>query len=203
MGFRDRDHKSLHGKIFAIGDSFTMGIGQPYEHTWPSILEDMMKETVVKLAADGAGNDWMREVFNRITDLKPKAVFVMLSFLHREMIYDGGSLIHLHYDEREIDQPGWSKKMLQRTMENLDSMNSLAVEHGFPVFFTAVPEFDCVQRSEELREKMIHYPRLNSVAPSRVFQRFDDLARDGFHFGKKTCENIAKNLYSNYRERKK
>jgi hypothetical protein len=203
MAFRDQYHESLKEKIFVIGDSFTMGIGQPYEHTWPYLLEKMLDEPIVKLSADGASNDWIRMVFDRIISLDPKAIFVMLSFLNRKISYDNGTVIHLHYDEEIFSRPNWAEKMQQKTIDNLDSMIHTSRKYHIPSFFTAVPDFDCIQRSISIRKGLICYPRLNLVNQNfNALKKIDDLARDGFHFGKKTCEEIAKNLYSNYREKK-
>ena len=204
MGFRDRDHDSLENKMFAIGDSFTMGIGQPYEHTWPVMLGNLLGEDIVKLAGDGVSNQWIQEVFDRIIELRPKAVFVMLTFVHRELVRSKEGIKHLHYDEdASYYHPQWNEKMLEKTKQHLDEMRSSAARSRIPVFFTAVPEFDMIKRSSETRESLIKYPRLTTGAQLTVLKRLNDLARDGFHFGKRSCEDIAKNLHMKYKEEKR
>lgn len=201
MGFRDRDHGSLEGKVFAIGDSFTMGIGQPYEHTWPVMLENLLGEEIVKLAGDGVSNDWIQRVLDKVIEMRPKAVFVMLTFVHRELIKNSEGIKHLHYDEdASFYHPEWNEKMLDKTKEYLEKMRSSATRLKIPVFFTAVPEFDMVKRSPEVRGSLIQYPRLATNVQLTTLKRLNDLARDGFHFGKRSCEDIAKNLYTKYKE---
>lgn len=200
MGFRDIDHKSLKEKVFVIGDSFTMGIGQPYEQTWPCLLEELLDQSVVKLSADGASNDWIRAVFDRVSFLQPRAVFVMLSFNHREMVRLSDRVDHLQYDEKMLHDPLRIEQITLRTKANFDHMVRIAQETNFTVIFTAVPEFDLLKRDLQLREEIVSYQRFLSKAPLSVFKKFNDLSRDGYHFGKKTCKEIAKNLYIRYRE---
>ena len=42
-GFRDLewpdDHQELKNAIWCVGDSFTVGIGSPFRHTWPQVLQ--------------------------------------------------------------------------------------------------------------------------------------------------------------------
>jgi hypothetical protein len=39
-GFRDHEWpEDLSDVIWCVGDSFTVGIGQPFEETWPNILQ--------------------------------------------------------------------------------------------------------------------------------------------------------------------
>lgn len=202
LGFRDQEHSDLRKKVFAIGDSFTVGLGQPYEETWAVMLQNMIGEPIVKLSSNGASNDWMHAIFDRACDLEPKAIFVMLSYVHRQLIKGkDGSIEHLHVDEADaFDDEQWAEKMSERTRSHIDSMIQIAADAGFPVFFTAVPAFDYVHLSSDIRKELVQYNRLQRNTRTDVLKKANDLARDGLHFGKKTCEEIAKNLYIRYRE---
>ena len=42
-GFRDSEWPAdLKSAIWCVGDSFTLGLGQPYEHIWPVILSKQL-----------------------------------------------------------------------------------------------------------------------------------------------------------------
>jgi len=63
-GFRaDYNYEDLNqdGKkakiILAIGDSFTMNVGGPLEHSWPSLLQKKVKLPVLNGGVDGLGPD--------------------------------------------------------------------------------------------------------------------------------------------------
>ena len=63
-GFRaDYDYEALNvdGKkakiILAIGDSFTMNVGGPLEHSWPSLLQERVNLPVLNGGVDGLGPD--------------------------------------------------------------------------------------------------------------------------------------------------
>ena len=63
-GFRSEyDYEALNvdGKkakiILAIGDSFTMNVGGPLEHSWPSLLQEKVDIPVLNGGVDGLGPD--------------------------------------------------------------------------------------------------------------------------------------------------
>jgi len=63
MGFRDNELPSdvteLENAIWCIGDSFTVGLGSPLEHTWPYILEHKIKRKCINVSMNGASNQWI------------------------------------------------------------------------------------------------------------------------------------------------
>ena len=92
-GYRDAewpdDLDSLQSAIWCIGDSFTVGIGQPIEHTWPQVLSVMSKRRTINISMDGASNDWIaRKALQIANDIKPHDMVIMWSYLHRREIPD-------------------------------------------------------------------------------------------------------------------
>lgn len=197
-GFRDANHDDFQNHYFAIGDSFTFGLGQPYEETWPVQLENLLNAPVIKLACDGASNDWIRLVVDRIMQFKPKAIFIMLSFAHRELTFNNDYIKHLQYNEEHFKDLKWAENMIEKTKKHLVEIQSICKQSDTPVFFTAVPYFDLISTSKEIRNILIPYRRLFSAAPLQVYQKFSDLARDGLHFGQKTSNEVATNFYNVY-----
>ena len=85
--FRDvewpREDK-LSSCIWCVGESFTVGIGQPYEKIWSSLLELYMGNTTINVSMSGGSNDWMRRKINYITkNISPKYIVVQWSYISR------------------------------------------------------------------------------------------------------------------------
>jgi hypothetical protein len=87
-GFRDQEWPEnvadLQNAIWCVGDSFTAGIGQPLEHTWPYVLSQNLARRTINVSMDGASNDW---IYRRTQDIcqavNPKTIIIMWSYMHR------------------------------------------------------------------------------------------------------------------------
>jgi hypothetical protein len=84
-GFRDNEWPSdLKSAIWCFGDSFTAGIGVPFEHTWPQVLAKHCSSNTVNISMDGASNDWIaRKVLRVLNDIAPRIVVIHWSYIHR------------------------------------------------------------------------------------------------------------------------
>jgi hypothetical protein len=87
-GFRDdewpNDLKELQSAIWCVGDSFTVGLGSPIEHTWPWLLGATTGQRVINISMDGASNQWISRCVNLIQkEIGPKNITVMWSYVHR------------------------------------------------------------------------------------------------------------------------
>lgn len=84
-GFRDREWPNdLHGSIWCIGDSFTIGMGAPIEHSWPWLLEQLVGIRCINVSMDGASNDWIaRHAVKVLTEIRPRYLCIMWTYLHR------------------------------------------------------------------------------------------------------------------------
>lgn len=97
-GFRDDDFEQHLEKpvIIVLGDSFTVNIGGPREHSWSYQLGHCSKIPVLNFAVDGIGNDGIKIIHDQVIQLfDVKHVFVVYSFFHRRVI--GGELVQ-HVD---------------------------------------------------------------------------------------------------------
>lgn len=88
-GFRDTEWPAsfteLQEAVWCIGDSFTVGIGQPLEHTWPNVLAKRLNKRIINISMDGASNDWiLRRTFDIVRCINPKTIIVMWSYVHRQ-----------------------------------------------------------------------------------------------------------------------
>lgn len=87
-GFRDAEWpdtpEELQKSIWCIGDSFTVGLGQPYEHTWPQVLEKQAGVRTINISMDGASNNWIaRRTEQILNKINPNMLVIHWSFLHR------------------------------------------------------------------------------------------------------------------------
>lgn len=85
-GFRDSNWPgdNLDQCIWCVGDSFTTGIGSPYLHTWPQVLQAATGRRVINVAMDGACNDWIAKKITAIMqEIQPRNLVVLWSYLHR------------------------------------------------------------------------------------------------------------------------
>lgn len=84
-GFRDREWPSdLSSAVWCVGDSFTTGLGSPFEHTWAQRLSQAIGQPVINISMDGASNNWIsRRVRDIYSEVCPQNVIIMWSYLHR------------------------------------------------------------------------------------------------------------------------
>jgi hypothetical protein len=87
-GFRDQEWPNsideLKNAIWCVGDSFTVGLGSPLEHTWPWLLQNQTRRRVINISMDGASNNWIaRRTAIIQQQIAPKNIVVMWSYVHR------------------------------------------------------------------------------------------------------------------------
>lgn len=84
-GFRDLEWPAdLSGRVWCVGDSFTAGIGSPFNHTWPNVFSNKTAQQVINISMDGASNNWMaRKCCEIYTEVQPKTFVIMWSYIHR------------------------------------------------------------------------------------------------------------------------
>lgn len=86
-GFRDTEWPELAelvNSIWCVGDSFTVGIGSPINHTWPAVLKSVSKKNTINVSMDGASNDWIARKTLRVLDVvSPQNIVIQWSFFSR------------------------------------------------------------------------------------------------------------------------
>ena len=88
-GFRGPEYDQFIGTPvnICVGDSFTVNLGGPIEHSWSSQLQEYFNIPTLNLGMDGAGNDAIRIVYDRaIKMFDVQHAFVMYSYLHRRLV---------------------------------------------------------------------------------------------------------------------
>lgn len=87
-GFRGPEYSVFVGSPvnICLGDSFTVNLGGPVEHSWCSILSKNFDIPTLNLGMDGAGNDAIKLVYDRACEIfDVQNTFVMYSYFHRRM----------------------------------------------------------------------------------------------------------------------
>jgi hypothetical protein len=88
-GYRDQEWSEsitdLKNSIWCVGDSFTVGLGSPVEHTWPWLLQKQTGQRAINVSMDGASNNWIsRKVLKVLSEIQPKIIVVQWSYLFRD-----------------------------------------------------------------------------------------------------------------------
>ena len=87
-GFRDQEWpvsaESFKDSIWCIGDSFTAGVGLPFAHTWPQVLQQTVNRRTINVSLDGASNNWIaKHTCQIINEISPRNIIVQWSYSHR------------------------------------------------------------------------------------------------------------------------
>ena len=198
-GFRDSEWPAdIENKIWCVGDSFTVGIGQPYGETWPQILEQRLGERCINISEDGCSNDLMSLRIEQIKKFNPKCIVVMWSYFWRRWIDN----TNLHFDVNNRELP---KDDLKNFLKNLQSANT---DSPCKILNYVIP--DCMIESTATWKRMLgiknkkninkliayHYPGNKFPVASEIEQI--DYARDGHHFDVLTCEKIVEDILTKY-----
>lgn len=188
-GFRDQEWpdslQGLKDAVWAVGDSFTSGVGSPLTHTWPTVLAHSANHRVINVSLDGASNNWIaRRCCDIYRKLQPPNIVIMWSYSHRRE----HSATYLSDMQRKIYQ---TKSTWLEDYENFKQCrqqvqdcctNSNIVELVIPSWQPVLSESDRVDnhlRSQQLQDQLL----VNMIEVSKL-----DLARDGHHFDIKTVQ---------------
>jgi hypothetical protein len=87
-GFRDCEWpdslEELKKATWCIGDSFTVGLGSPVEHTWPWLLQQRTDLRTINISMDGASNNWIaRKTVDILQKINPQHLVIHWSFTSR------------------------------------------------------------------------------------------------------------------------
>jgi hypothetical protein len=180
LGYRDNEWPfDLTNQLWCLGDSFTQGLGQPFDEIWPQVLERELNQRTINVSMNGASNDWIaRRAEYILTNFNPKSIFIVWSYTHRREDPDTSKLDEdrtLNFDVADFDD-------LQNLKNNIDKVS--AADTNLCTIHSIVP------RASRLSKKIIahQFEGLKFFHPPEMVDR----ARDFHHFGRRTAEMIAK-----------
>jgi hypothetical protein len=87
-GFRDAEWpdniEELQSSIWCVGDSFTVGLGSPLEHTWVYQVSKQLNRRTINVSMDGASNMWIaRKSLDIVDKIKPAHLIIQWSYISR------------------------------------------------------------------------------------------------------------------------
>lgn len=208
-GFRDEEWpqqitdasiKMLQNSIWCFGDSFTLGLGCPYEHTWVKRLQKYTGLRSINISMDGASNEWIsRKIISVINEINPKAIVVHWSYFDRkespdETLIDEDRRI-LPYSKEDYQSNLHHLELhenLKNTLRLVKKVENLASKCQVQVIHSVIYDEICSYSSST--RKTIHksFDSLCRTYVSKIEKI--DLGRDGFHYGVRTSDRFAKRL---------
>lgn len=92
-GFRDQEwpdsFNELQNSVWCIGDSFTVGLGNPLSHTWVNVLQSRLNQRCINVSLDGASNKWIaRKAIDVLNVVTPKLMVIQWSYIQRDELPD-------------------------------------------------------------------------------------------------------------------
>lgn len=178
IGYRTKSVNEFRGnEILAIGDSFTLGLGVPLQHTWPCRLEQLLNYPVLNFSLNGASNDWLaRKTQQLLQWFQPRAIVVHYTFSHRRE----RPCPDWHDDERTECEPFYTE---QENLENWNRAFCYFSSLPWPVVHSFIPNWHTTSIDHSLLNN-------NVLPPTQQI----DFARDRFHYGVKTNQQLAESI---------
>ena len=175
-GFRDHEWpEDLPDVVWCVGDSFTVGIGQPFEETWPQVLEKKIGKRCINLGEDRCSNDTMSLRIQEICkSYTPKLIVVMWSHLQRRRVNDE----NVHHNKNDFSNSRDLKNFI-KNYKLCANVQTDIIHSIIPDVFTEknLKNIQYILQHEEI-EDIISFPQL-------------DYARDHNHFDIKTSELVT------------
>ncbi len=185
-GYRDiewpEDIKELKDCIFCFGDSFTLGVGSPYEHTWPYVLSKITNCRTLNISMNGASNDWMaRKYLSAVRQLGSITAVFQWSYLRRrEMIVSDNDRDNLSQSTAyELSTDNFNHFV--DLIAQIESNKQGSIIHSF----IPMDYYKTILLSKILSNK---FPNIMLVSPIKII----DFARDYLHYDLKTSQKFAK-----------
>lgn len=188
-GFRDAEWPdNLEDAIWCVGDSFTLGMGQPQNEIWPQLLQSATGVRTINVSLNGASNDWIaRKVADLLTTIKPKAVCIQWSYLHRRELPDvtlPDEARTVHFNPNDDDDYG-------NFLKNIDLLPTDAnIIHSWIPQFTWKPKNRSNDPKALLSERIFAEMTNRNAAFINDTEQLD-LARDGHHYDIKTAQKYV------------
>jgi hypothetical protein len=173
------DVRELNDSIWCIGDSFTFGVGVPYEHTWPYLLQQKTSQRAINMAVNGVGNTWLVETASEVlNELTPSTMIFHWSYTHRRKkhLWD-----YDHYQNTTVEEDA---DLLISCIQQVESIKgSTKTIHSF------IPKFhgDCDGLYDMISETFNDIKIIPYIVPI-------DYGRDNHHYDKLTAEKFVDNI---------
>jgi hypothetical protein len=155
-GFRDQEWPvNLNDAVWCVGDSFTVGIGSPLEHTWVNLLQQKLNQRCINISMDGASNQW---IFNKaktiLTEIEPSTLILHWSYTWRAQDPNKSKTDEnrrMPFD-KNFDDIGKQILIFNNLLEQLTKFKTKTkIIHSFIPKFSQVSRVDMLGLWEQLR----------------------------------------------------
>lgn len=201
-GYRDEEWsdnlQDLKESIWCLGDSFTVGMGIPYDKMWTKVLERLTNKRTINVSLDGASNEWIVRKFVRlIEEVNPNNIVIHWSYFDRRESND----VSLSDEDRRIKlltvndyEKNEHIKQLPIHFKNLLSCVKKVEDANYAGVVIHSIIHDEINSYDKKIQSFIHRS-LNSFTSHYISDVGKvDYARDGLHYGVVTSENFAKKI---------
>jgi hypothetical protein len=202
-GFRDEEwpetNEELRNSIWCFGDSFTAGLGCPYDSMWVKKLEKLTGIRTINISLDGASNAWIsRKVIRVIEELNPRFIVIHWSYFDRrespdETLTDEDRRISIlsKSDYENNTHVQFLRDNLKDTLSCIKKVEALG--HHKVIHSVIHDEINSYQIPTR---KAIH-KSIESICKYYIHSiEHIDYSRDGFHYGVQTSELFANRIRS-------
>lgn len=195
-GFRGEEWpetiQEAQSAIWCIGDSFTVGLGSPYNHAWPQVLQKKSNNQIINVSMDGASNEWIaKTAIEILNEVKPINMVLMWSYIHRRhgirdtdlkrnIIIDDEQLRQHYIDSTDIEDMENFSQCVQSLLPWKDQTNFIHL---------TIPSYAPSNLIDQGHAILCqHY---TNVVPYFVQL---DFARDFHHFDLLTSQHVVKEI---------
>ena len=185
QGFRDLEWPvDLSDVVWCIGDSFTIGLGQPFEETWPQMLEKKILKRCLNVGENGCSNDTIALRALEIYKLyKPKLIIIMWSYFHRRRVDNQDVHCDITNFGSNEDIKNFAKNFL-----TVDSLPIKKIHLTIPNAFIDLNKYSKKAFNYILSKfDFLDQTQINKI---NIIKQLD-YARDYHHFDVKTSEYIT------------
>lgn len=179
-GFRDDEWPDdLINHVWALGDSFTVGVGAPVEHNWCNVLSKNLNYRVLNCSMEGASNDWIAQrTVELLKELPLSNIIIQWTYLHRREV--NGNQVHFDKSSLHIDD-------VDNLVNNIQLVES--VKNKTNVIHSTIPYRNIGNPNiiYQLLVKRIGFPVIFIPPVTQI-----DFARDYHHYDLLTSAEYAK-----------
>lgn len=223
-GFRDTEWPAeLDDAVWCIGDSFTVGLGTKFEHTWCQQLQQITGRRTINVSMDGASNAWIaRQACAVLQEIKPRHLICHWSFSHRREAPLQQILMPIWKEYYQaIKDPAWpaadSLDQLPQHIQQAIAQDprSDSWYSDFDIDYLRRLHYADTTVEQDLQYTLDCIAAVDAVASNKVIHSFIpnwhtvpvsmdpawlapvsmiDLARDGLHYGPFTAAVFANNV---------
>jgi len=195
-GFRDsewpNDLDKLKHAVWCVGDSFTVGVGSPLEHTWVYQVSKQLEKRTINISMDGASNEWIaRKVIQICETVSPELIIIQWSYTNRR---EHKNLTWSDEDRRIHHEKNAENDDIENTISCIESVIKKSTSN---IIHSFIPWF---AHNVDKPQLLLRIKNLQITSIPEIIKQ--DTARDGHHYDILTAEKFSvdvRNLLANGR----